>query len=694
MTGQLRWGDDHLRIEARWTDASAPSWSAVESNGVSLGLPDGLAIGDVLVVGAGHEPASDRLVHSAIAPQLRYESHEDRTDRDGVRELRLTTRAGSLVVDHRLRTPGGVGAFRSEVEVRNDGAHPVVLQGVPSWASYLGEPGSASMRDWTLHTASSDWLGENRWRSTPLDADAFPQLAAELTGWSPRGELRFVSTGTWSTGRFLPVGVLESARTGSAWGWQVEHNGPWRFEVGEDSGGAYLALSGPTDADAQWTRVLAPGESFRSVPATVAVGRDHQAVVDELTRYRRATRRRHPDNERLSVVFNDYMNTLNGAPAAEKLLPLIAAAAAAGAGVFCLGAGWYDDGPWWDSVGAWEPAGERFPGGLQRVLERIRDAGMVPGLWLEPEVVGINSPVARSLPDDAFLSRHGVRIVEHSRYVLDLAHPAAVDHLDRVVDRIVGAWGVGYLKLDYNVDPGAGTDRDADSAGDGLLRHNRAHLAWLDAVLDRHPDLVLENCGSGAMRADPAMLARMQLQSTSDQQDFRRYPVIAASAPMSMLPEQAASWAYPQPGMSEEEVAFCLVTGLLGRFFLSGHLDLMDRSSLALVTEAVALAKSIRSVLPQSLPRWPLGLPGWDDEWVALSLETPEQTYLAVWNRSDGGVLELPVPPSSTLRPVFPTTLTPWRTATIAPGTIRLTNPTGRLGARLFAVEPTEHRGA
>jgi alpha-galactosidase len=54
-------------------------------------------------------------------------------------------------------------------------------------------------------------------------------------------------------------------------------------------------------------------------------------------------------------------------------------------------AGWYDDGgDWWDSVGLWEPSASRFPdGGLRRVVDAIRDAGMVPGLWLEPEVVGV-----------------------------------------------------------------------------------------------------------------------------------------------------------------------------------------------------------------------------------------------------------------------------------------------------------------
>ncbi len=68
------------------------------------------------------------------------------------------------------------------------------------------------------------------------------------------------------------------------------------------------------------------------------------------------------------------------------------------------------------------------------------------------------------------------------------------------------------------------------------------------------------------------------MQSTSDQQDFAKYPPIAAAAPISLLPEQAASWAYPQPDMNDEEVAFCLVTGLLGRFYVSGHLNEMTEA--------------------------------------------------------------------------------------------------------------------
>jgi alpha-galactosidase len=171
---------------------------------------------------------------------------------------------------------------------------------------------------------------------------------------------------------------------------------------------------------------------------------------------------------------------------------------------------------------------------------------MVPGLWLEPEVVGVDSDVARQLPADAFFQRGGQLIVEHGRYHLDLRHPAAAKHLDQAVDYLVGELGVGYLKFDYNIAVGHGPETGGLSAGAGLLAANRAQLDWLDAVLDRHPWLVIENCSSGGMRTDYALLSRTQLQSTSDQQEYIRYPPIAAAAPAAIAPEQGAVWAYPR----------------------------------------------------------------------------------------------------------------------------------------------------
>ncbi|WP_395244621.1 glycoside hydrolase family 36 protein [Agromyces sp. MMS24-K17] len=710
MTGHLPWGDQDLTWTFEW-DAETPVHLAAVRLGDREHRVHRVPLVEVLTADHGHVPASDRLAHTELGSMLRYAGHDEADDRLVIRQEAEGVRA-----ELELERLGAARALRARVTVTNTGDdEPLVLRAVTTWsAGFTARNGDRGPRaaapdhhgDWARISGRSDWLGEGRWTRTPLRGPDFPRLAEHLTGHDPRSAFAVTSDGTWSTGGDLPVAAVASEASALALAWQVEHNGAWRWEVAEDTDGGYVALSGPTEADASWTRVLAPGESFDTVPATIAAGADVEAAVAALTDFRRAARRAHPDNAAMPVVFNDYMNTLDGDPTTEKLLPLIAAAAAAGAEVFCIDAGWYDDsGHWWDTVGEWLPSTTRFPSGLGEVIDAIRDAGMVPGLWLEPEVIGVRSPIADELPLGAFLLRHGRRIVEHHRYHLDLRHPAAIAHLDAVVDRLVADFGIGFFKFDYNINPGTGTDHDADSTGDGLLAHNRAHLAWLDRLLDRHPGLVIENCSSGAMRMDFAIMSRLQMQSTSDQQDFTKYPPIAAAAPFSLLPEQAASWAYPQPDMDDEEIAFCLVTGLLGRFYVSGYLNRMTPGQLAQVSEAVAVAKGLRAEITAGHPTWPLGLPGWTDPWVALGLRGERGDLVSVWRRpgTDGhgtdapGSAELRLPHLAgrdlAVETVFPTALPAWRTDwDAATGTLTVHADDAPVAARTLRLVPGAHR--
>ncbi|MEU0880985.1 glycoside hydrolase family 36 protein [Lentzea sp. NPDC005914] len=687
------WGHSALELVVDVAPDGAVGVRSLSTGGAAAdGTPVTQPLVEILVAGQGRARVSHRFSETAVGRRMVYAGSARRTDgKWSELHVDLRDELTGLVARTVFRSVDGIAACQITTTVTNHGQETVTLLGLTSFAAGFG---GARVEDLDVLRADSEWLGEGRWSRRPLREDAVPDLNLGLHGQDGRGRLAVVSTGTWSTGTVLPTGGLVDRRTGQAWLWQVEHNGAWRWEVAERMDGAYVALLGPTDIDHQWQHRMMPGESFTSVPVSLAVSASGvDGAIAALTRHRREIVRLHPDRTALPVVFNDYMNTIMGDPTTEKLLPLIDAAAAAGAEVFCIDAGWYDNGSsWWDSVGEWLPSRTRFPGGIEEVVARIRDLGMVPGLWLEPEVIGVRSPMADRLPPSAFLQRGGVRLVEHGRYHLDLRHPRAVAHLDAVVDRLVGELGVGYFKLDYNIDAGAGTDVAADSAGAGLLACNRAHLAWLDGVLDRHPGLILENCASGAMRMDYAMMARMQLQSTSDQQDFLRYPPIAVAAPMSLLPEQSASWAYPQPDMSEEDIAFTLCTGMLGRLYLSGRLDLMTTAQLKSVHAAVRVHQQIRAELATAVPLWPLGLPAWSDRWLSLALTSGDVTYLAVWQRdSDQASVTLPLQHlrdcDVELEVLYPRDLPVWTSDWNAPaGELTLTAERLPASARLFRI--------
>ncbi|MFF7731877.1 alpha-galactosidase [Streptomyces sp. NPDC007984] len=604
-----------------------------------------LPLVELTALGHGSGWSGPRFTGTALGNRLAHRAHHT-SSRDGWERLtvELHDPGTGLTAFAELTSPTGLPVLRSRVRLRNDGRAPLVVQSVSSLL--LGGLPAPDALD--VHRARNDWLAECRWYAEPLRA-AVADIHTDVHQHDSRAALALTGRGSWPTDGHLAMGALTERDGDRAWVWQVESPVGWRWDLGEHAHGGYLALNGPTDAEHQWRIRLAPGEEFTTVPGVLALGPDLDSAFGALTSYRRAVRRPHPDHTALPVVFNDYMNTLMGDPTTAKLLPLIDAAADAGAEYFCIDSGWYDDDTrgWWDSVGAWQPSPRRFPdGGLRAVLDRIRERGMVPGLWLEPEVVGVRSPVAAELPPEAFFQRDGVRLTEQGRHQLDLRHPAARAHLDKTVDRIAGDWGVGYLKLDYNIVVDPGTQAPGDLApGAGLLGHAEAYLDWLSGVLDRHPGLVVENCASGGMRMDGATLAVAQLQSTSDQQDPLNYPPIAAAAPTAVPPEQGAVWAYPQPEYDDGLITWTLGGALLGRIHLSGHLDRMSDHQRALVRDAVDVYKSIRGDLARALPFWPLGLPGWTDDWLALGLRTPgdDTAYLCVWRRGGPEHLRIPV---------------------------------------------------
>lgn len=600
--------------------------------------PVTLAVGDahpaalveIFTAAEQRERTSQAYVRSAPGARLRLENADAAPDavtlvqRDEVTGLEVTS----------VLALSGT-AVRVQHTLRGTVPEPVVVTAVSSATVGVGA-GPYAGEEYDLLTARSEWLAENRWHGRAL-TDELPPLSLPIHAQDGRGHATLTSHGAWSTGEHLPVGALVH-RDGWALAWQIESGAGWHVDLSQGLEGLTLSLLGPTDLEHQFAHVVGQGDEFTTVPVALAVSsQGFEGAIAGLTSHRRAIRR--VDGPDLPIVYNDFMNTLMGQPSSEALRPLIRAAAEAGAEVFCIDAGWFADpeiGDWWDTVGEWQEAPSRFDeAGLRGIIDEIHAAGMRSGLWLEPEVVGVKSPTAQALPDDAFFQRFGVRVREHDRYHLDFRHPAARAHLDEAVDRIVRDYGVSFLKLDYNINPGAGTEWQATAAGDGLLGHVRALGTWLDDVQRRHPDLLIENCSSGAMRADYALLARTHLQSTSDQQDFRLYPPIAASAPASILPEQAGDWAYPAVGMTDAETAFTLVTGLSGRLYLSGFLGELRPEQQALVAEAVTLHKTLRGGLAESDPFWPLGLPTWDAEVVCLGLRAHEQSLLFVWDRSE-----------------------------------------------------------
>ena len=574
--------------------------------------------------------------HTGSSPSLlmTYDGHKDYLNELG-RKLEISQSYKGLVMVSHIQFFDGIQVIRTWNEVSNESDKTYPLEYISSFNLVGLSVGSHVARDedGIVYIPHNTWKGEAQWKSYTLQ-----ELGYDVLEDFSMKRIELSKTGSWTTSEHLPMGCYYNKTLDHSITFQIETNGSWHWEISDIAGQLYLQLSGPTFQENQWTKLLKPGESFVSAKGAIAFTKgEFESGVRALTQYRRAIRRPNEDNEKLPVIFNDYMNCLMGDPTTEILKPLIDSASEAGCEYFTVDCGWYDAGLWWDSVGEWQPSEERFPEGIEEVIHYIRSKGMIPGLWLELEVMGIRCRKVGQVSEDWFFKRNGNPVIDHCRYQLDFRNPEVRSFATETVERLVEQYGVGYIKMDYNIDTGAGTDFLADSVGDGLLEHGRAYQQWVRDMFARYPDLIIENCSSGGMRMEYSMLEEHSIQSVSDQTDYIKNSAIAANCATACTPEQAAIWSYPLKDGSDEEAIYNMVSCLLLRIHQSGYLGQISDSRQAYVSEGIGYYKTIRENLKKSLPFWPLGMATMHSEYMAYGCNVADKIYLAVWRTGGEG---------------------------------------------------------
>ena len=575
-----------------------------------------------------------------------------------LREIKYFDEATGLRAVNHAQHFADLPIVRRWVSVTNTSDRPWTVDNL--YAAYLREiPWKDDRRQFLLHVPHNNCHTEGQWRVNPLPALGLVKAHADM--------FVRVTARSSSCREYLPMAMLEDTLYGWTIVWQIEYSGSWMWELGQmgdKNEFLDLAIGGLNEEHTHWYRVLKPGDSFVSMPiAAGCVEGDAESALAAMVEYRRrACKPPHPVDDRCPVIFNDYMNCLWGYANREKSLPLVPRAADAGCEIYTVDGGWYGR-EGWQEIGNWHEDRGKYPNGLNEIFDLVRDRGMIPGLWMEIETAANNVPLARK-PDDWFLSVRGVRNLFNDCYHLDFRHPDVRAFADEAFDRVIEQYGLGYMKLDYNRTTMLGTDRDADSVGDGALEHLRAYYGWFDAVRARHPNVIFENCSSGGMRNDYGMLSRTQLCSSSDQTNYKWYPSVAVGCAAAILPEQLAVWSYPLEHGDREEAIFNMVNALLMRIHLSGQIWRIDDEQFDAVREAVALYREkIRRDIPLAMPFYPLGRATIEhtDTFNAFGLYRADRAsaWLAVWRLDTvQRRVQLPLPAGvdrlSTIRQAYP----------------------------------------
>lgn len=551
--------------------------------------------------------------------------------------------------------PFDENTYESITTVYNTGEESLVLDRLSSaYVTGIGKEGSPfHEKRFVLHMCDTSWQGEGQWRHGYIeDFGVYPTYNhGTQRAW------RIGSTGSWTTCRHYPMIMLEDTETNEIWYFEIATSASWFIEinVGGYRNDLYLnvLLSGCHDRHDGWYYDLKPGESYTAPLAIYGkVKGGFEEAVATLNKYKRAHMLRSFPDGHIPVCFNDYMNCLWGLPTSEKLIPLIDAAASVGCEYFVIDAGWFGS---WDNLGDYGQDDSLFGEyGFDGIIEYIKSKGMKPGCWLESESVSNKARVLDKIPN-ARLTRHG-KVIGKTRGFLDFRKPEVCEHIFKVFECLYNK-GIRFIKNDYNQNVGIGIDGECGTASpEELKRHQAAFMSLIERISHAFPDLIIENCSSGCMRADHESERHFHMQSVSDQEYYERMPSVVQGLMACMPPERVGIWGYPYPIMIDHRETFVpnaeftakytdghntvfnMVQMMLGCVYLSGHIDCADEQNLALIKEGIDLYKKNRDILLYANPVYPTGLCRMADKGI-LSLGMQDSAdgtlLLAVWKTGE-----------------------------------------------------------
>ncbi len=161
-------------------------------------------------------------------------------------------------------------------------------------------------------------------------------------------------------------------------------------------------------------------------------------------------------------------------------------------------------GDWSEYTGDWQVNKNHHPDGLLDVRKAIKDAGLKFLLWFEPERVRSVTPIAKEHPEYLLTDENSCDLL------LNLGNEGALNYIIETISNCIESLDISIYRQDFNFDP---LDRwrkndEENRCGITEIKHIMGLYKLWDTLLERFPDLCIDNCASGGRRIDIETLRR------------------------------------------------------------------------------------------------------------------------------------------------------------------------------------------
>jgi alpha-galactosidase len=293
----------------------------------------------------------------------------------------------------------------------------------------------------------------------------------------------------------------------------------------------------------------------------------------------------------------------------ETLIELADSAADLGVERFVLDDGWFrgrrDDHA---GLGDWYVDETLWPNGLTPLIDAVTSRGMEFGLWVEPEMVNLDSDVARAHPDwiaspSALPHKDGGRLPLEWRnqHVMDLVNPEAWQYVFDRISTLLSENAISYLKWDQNRD----LVEHGHAGRPSVHEQTLAAYRLFDELRKAHPDVEIESCSSGGGRVDLGILERTNRVWASDCNDALERQTIQRWTGAVVPPELVGSHIGPTTSHTTartHDLSFRAITALFGHFGMEWDVRSVQGKEREELRRVVGLYKEHRDLIHSGRP--------------------------------------------------------------------------------------------